>query len=82
MAFSRVYTALFFCVFAIISSCVSISSATEAEKEYVLTLDHSNFTEVVSKHKFIVVEFYAPWYKSIYLIYLSFTVCYDSINLF
>lgn len=59
MASSRVYTLLFFCVFAI---SVSISSATtEPEKEFVLTLDHSNFTDVVSKHKFIVVEFYAPW---------------------
>lgn len=27
----------------------------------MLTLDHSNFTDTVSKHKFIVVEFYAPW---------------------
>ncbi|XP_021863789.2 protein disulfide isomerase-like 1-1 [Spinacia oleracea] len=34
----------------------------EAEKEeYVITLDHSNFTDVVSKHDFILVEFYAPW---------------------
>ncbi|KAD3639982.1 hypothetical protein E3N88_29205 [Mikania micrantha] len=47
-----------FCVFAILSS---ISSATEAEKEHVLTLDHSNFSKVVAEHKFIVVEFYAPW---------------------
>ncbi|KAJ9536851.1 hypothetical protein OSB04_029584 [Centaurea solstitialis] len=62
MASSRV-SILFSCVFAILSSSiVSISSATEAEeKEFVLTLDHSNFTEVVAKHKFIVVEFYAPW---------------------
>ncbi|KAI3790752.1 hypothetical protein L2E82_04029 [Cichorium intybus] len=61
MASSRVFTVLFFFVFAILSSSVWISSATEAEKEHVLTLDHSNFSEVVSKHKFIVVEFYAPW---------------------
>lgn len=32
-----------------------------AEKEFVLTLDHSNFNETVSKHDFVVVEFYAPW---------------------
>lgn len=61
MVSSRVCTLFLFSVFAILSSSVSISSATEAEKEYVLTLDHSNFSEVVAKHKFIVVEFYAPW---------------------
>lgn len=37
----------------------------EAEKgegeEYVITLDHSNFSQVVSKLDFILVEFYAPW---------------------
>lgn len=26
-----------------------------------MTLDHSNFSDTVSKHNFIVVEFYAPW---------------------
>lgn len=30
--------------------------------EVVLTLDAGNFSEVVAKHQFIVVEFYAPWY--------------------
>ncbi|KAA0055433.1 protein disulfide-isomerase-like [Cucumis melo var. makuwa] len=36
--------------------------AEEAEaKEFVVTLDNSNFSDVVSKHNFIVVEFYAPW---------------------
>lgn len=41
-------------------------SADESEaKEFVLTLDHTNFSDVVSKHDFIVVEFYAPWYLSI-----------------
>ncbi|KAE9603933.1 hypothetical protein Lal_00002388 [Lupinus albus] len=33
----------------------------DESKEFVLTLDHSNFTDIVSKHDFIVVEFYAPW---------------------
>ncbi|KAI4375136.1 hypothetical protein MLD38_013042 [Melastoma candidum] len=37
-------------------------AASESEsKEFVLTLVHSNFSDVVSKHDFIVVEFYAPW---------------------
>lgn len=62
MASFRVPSVLLMCVFVILSSTVfSISSASEEEKEYVLTLDHSNFSEIVSKHKFIVVEFYAPW---------------------
>lgn len=58
MAISRVY--ILFYILAI-TSILSICSATETEKEFVLTLDHSNFSETVSKHKFIVVEFYAPW---------------------
>ncbi|KAL4632741.1 hypothetical protein ACB092_04G072100 [Castanea dentata] len=37
-------------------------SAEEGEPVHVLTLDHSNFTDIVSKHNFIVVKFYAPWY--------------------
>nr|GLL38756.1 protein disulfide-isomerase-like [Ipomoea trifida] len=42
---------------------VSAASAQgeDEQKEHVLTLDHTNFTETVSKHEFIVVEFYAPW---------------------
>ncbi|KAJ4879620.1 Protein disulfide isomerase-like 1-1 [Raphanus sativus] len=36
------------------------AAATET-KEFVLTLDHTNFTETINKHDFIVVEFYAPW---------------------
>ncbi|BAS89307.1 Os04g0436300 [Oryza sativa Japonica Group] len=35
--------------------------ATEELKEAVLTLDAGNFSEVVAKHPFIVVKFYAPW---------------------
>ncbi|KAF2296716.1 hypothetical protein GH714_001407 [Hevea brasiliensis] len=42
-------------------TAISAGESEEKEKEFVLTLDHSNFTDIVSKHDFIVVEFYAPW---------------------
>ncbi|XP_010521263.1 PREDICTED: protein disulfide isomerase-like 1-1 [Tarenaya hassleriana] len=46
----------------LVSLVFSSIRAEEAEtKEFVLTLDHSNFTDTVSKHDFVVVEFYAPW---------------------
>ncbi|KDO80600.1 hypothetical protein CISIN_1g0108042mg, partial [Citrus sinensis] len=45
-----------------IACCMTAISAEESaeSKEFVLTLDHSNFSDTVSKHNFIVVEFYAP----------------------
>ncbi|KAG6396253.1 hypothetical protein SASPL_142399 [Salvia splendens] len=54
---SRVWCLLLLASVALVASP---ATATE-EAEKVLTLDHSNFTDVVSKHDFIVVEFYAPW---------------------
>lgn len=39
-------------------------------EEVVLTLDVSNFSEVVGKLQFIVVEFYAPWCIHSCLIFL------------
>ncbi|KAF5749037.1 putative protein disulfide isomerase [Tripterygium wilfordii] len=50
-------------VFALIASSIYAEEAeSEAEsKEHVVTLDHSNFDDVVGKHDFVVVEFYAPW---------------------
>ncbi|KAK2659474.1 hypothetical protein Ddye_006007 [Dipteronia dyeriana] len=41
-------------------TAISAEESTES-KEFVLTLDHSNFTDVISKNNFVVVEFYAPW---------------------
>ncbi|CAL1412483.1 unnamed protein product [Linum trigynum] len=52
---------LLFFVFALVL-IAAVSAAEEAQsKEFVLTLDHTNFTDAVTKHDFIVVEFYAPW---------------------
>ncbi|KAL6512010.1 Thioredoxin-like domain [Orobanche gracilis] len=50
-----------FTVTVSISGYVSTAGEESGSKEFVVTLDHSNFTEFVGKHKFIVVEFYAPW---------------------
>ncbi|XP_061970285.1 protein disulfide-isomerase-like [Populus nigra] len=52
--------ALWSCIF-VFSLVVALSTGEDESKEYVLTLDHSNFTETVTKHDFVVVEFYAPW---------------------
>ncbi|KAF3337745.1 protein disulfide-isomerase-like protein [Carex littledalei] len=50
-------------VFFLLSSVLLCSSVKceEEEASAVIVLDNSNFTEVVEKHDFIVVEFYAPW---------------------
>ncbi|KAF8404076.1 hypothetical protein HHK36_008953 [Tetracentron sinense] len=55
---------IWFSVFVLLVSSINVISAEEGEGqsgEFVLTLDHSNFSETVSKHAFVVVEFYAPW---------------------
>ncbi|KAE8682207.1 Protein disulfide-isomerase [Hibiscus syriacus] len=53
---------VWFALAVIACSLTAILAEESGEsKEFVLTLDHSNFTDTVSKHDFIVVEFYAPW---------------------
>lgn len=47
-------------ILVVVSVVFAVCVAVE-EEEHVLTLDHTNFTDVVSNHNFIVVEFYAPW---------------------
>ncbi|OIV97947.1 hypothetical protein TanjilG_12704 [Lupinus angustifolius] len=49
-----------FLIYALSLSQIFADESAES-KEFVLTLDHSNFSDIVSKHDFIVVEFYAPW---------------------
>ncbi|KAB1221079.1 Protein disulfide-isomerase [Morella rubra] len=59
---SRVSICFFVFVLCLFASFFTKIGAEESEsKEFVLTLDSSNFTDTVSKHDFIVVEFYAPW---------------------
>jgi protein disulfide-isomerase A1 len=55
--------------FTLLASIFFLSGPSLAEAEAavelgeaVLTLDAGNFSEVVAKHPFIVVKFYAPWY--------------------
>ncbi|KAI3464524.1 hypothetical protein Pfo_021187 [Paulownia fortunei] len=65
MAFSNFWIPLLLLIVFTITGSISVyvsAAAEESEsKEFVVTLDHSNFTDFIAKHKFIVVEFYAPW---------------------
>ncbi|KAK1407753.1 hypothetical protein QVD17_39379 [Tagetes erecta] len=54
MASSRVPIILFFC--SLITTTTTFVAA-----DVVLTLDQSNFTQTVTKHHFLLVDFYAPW---------------------
>lgn len=58
MAISKI--SIIFFLLASVLLCSSVK-AQEEEATAVIVLDNTNFTEVVEKHDFIVVEFYAPW---------------------
>lgn len=53
---------IFFFFLIIFASATSESSESASPSgESVLTLDATNFSETLTKHPFVVVEFYAPW---------------------
>ncbi|PWA41374.1 PDI-like 1-1 [Artemisia annua] len=56
----------------IISSYALNTTYLQIQGEYVLTLDHSNFTQVVSDHNFLVLQFYAPWSVMFYILNLLY----------
>ncbi|KAL8126532.1 hypothetical protein AgCh_013708 [Apium graveolens] len=55
------YSVVFLGLVLLIGSICKADESSESVIEHVLTLDHSNLTQTVAKHDFIVVEFYAPW---------------------
>jgi protein disulfide-isomerase A1 len=61
MAISRVPIYALFLLLVFFCATAEESAGDVVEESKVLTLDASNFSEVISKHPFIVVEFYAPW---------------------
>jgi len=61
MAISRVPIYALLLLLLVFSATAEETTGDVAEESAVLTLDSSNFSEVISKHSFIVVEFYAPW---------------------
>ncbi|XP_010063949.2 protein disulfide-isomerase [Eucalyptus grandis] len=58
---SRVANWLIFSLLLAAAAAVSAEEEAGPAEEFVLTLDHSNFSDTVGKHDLIVVEFYAPW---------------------
>lgn len=38
-----------------------VAEEQKLEQEFVWTLDYTNYSDIISQHKMIVVEFYAPW---------------------
>ena len=51
------------CLVLALSAALAISMVASAEVEDgVIILNDSNFDEELSKHEFLLVEFYAPWW--------------------
>ncbi|XP_071694567.1 protein disulfide-isomerase-like [Rutidosis leptorrhynchoides] len=50
---------VFLLLFLVTSSCCNADDSKQ--QELVLTLDQSNFTQTITKHDLILVDFYAPW---------------------
>lgn len=57
-------------IFAVLATVAAVSAdsaenegqkVVAEEQEFVWTLDHTNYSDIISRHKMIVVEFYAPW---------------------
>lgn len=67
-------------VLIIIAAIIGNIEAEQKGKTCVITLDHSNFAHIVSKHDFILVQFYAPWYVSISTLYYSLLTNYLSLS--
>lgn len=76
MAMASSISLFFFTLFALRSSFLahSVAGASESE-DFVVELDHSNFTDFVSKLDFLIVSFYTPGYTdlSAQLICVSFS---------
>ncbi|PHT30349.1 Protein disulfide-isomerase [Capsicum baccatum] len=58
---------IFTTLLVVVVTLLAVSAENEGDKivqskeEFVWTLDHTNFSDIISHHKMIVVEFYAPW---------------------